>query len=101
MSLVDEAQDRHARHLVEAWSAVLAEPQGRAVVWSILEMTAPFQSTFATDPSTAAFAEGRRSVGLEILAHHLPGPTLAQLMTENAERLAEIERAIEEEQSDD
>lgn len=49
-------------------SALMALPQGRRFIHGELERRGVFRTTFSPDPYTTAFAEGRRSAGLELLA---------------------------------
>ena len=45
---------------------VMAGPQGRRVVWSILEKGRVFSSTFSPDQAIAAFNEGQRNIALAL-----------------------------------
>ncbi len=70
-----------------AWANVLASGDGRRVVWSILTMCGIYSNTF-TGRADAAFLEGRRSIGLELLRDriHAQGPTLyPEMMMADAE----------------
>jgi hypothetical protein len=49
--------------------AVLAMPEGRRWVWRVLECGGAFQTSYDPEsPLRMAFAEGRRSIGLWLLA---------------------------------
>lgn len=48
--------------------AVLALPEGRRLVWRLLEHCKVFESTFTSNGSQFAFNEGARNVGLFMLA---------------------------------
>ncbi len=47
--------------------AVASTPEGRAVLWRILELCGLYSSSFTGDVYHAFLAEGRRDVGLKIL----------------------------------
>lgn len=47
---------------------VMGKPEARAWVWQLLADCGVYKQTFNTDPGVTAFNEGRRSVGLQILA---------------------------------
>jgi len=48
---------------------VLSMPEGRRWLWRVLEQTAAFRASYDPDsPIRMAFAEGRRSTGLWLLA---------------------------------
>jgi hypothetical protein len=98
---VDAIQARHEAQIAEAWLAVIGTSTGRMLVWSVLESCGVFRTTFTGDGLSSAFEEGRRVVGLEILQHRLPPDALATMMNENAERMDEIQRAVEQENDDE
>lgn len=52
---------------VHELKTVLSTKEGMAVVWRILEKTGPFTGSF-TGNSHTFFKEGRRSIGLELIA---------------------------------
>ena len=62
----DLADEIEAAELDLAWENLLKNPEGRAVIWSILDLCPMNQSTF-TGNASAAFLEGKRDVGLRIL----------------------------------
>lgn len=48
--------------------AILALPSGRRFVWRLLGSTELYQSLFSRDIAALAFAEGKRRIGLLLLA---------------------------------
>jgi hypothetical protein len=64
--------------------AVVALPQGRRVLRRLLEKTAPFASSFDSDPAVMAFREGHRNMGLILVAMlaEVDGQALAALLVE-------------------
>lgn len=65
--------------------AVLALPEGRRWLWRVLEQTAAFRASYDPEsPIRMAFAEGRRSTGLWLLAEisQADHTAIANLMTE-------------------
>lgn len=65
--------------------AVLALPEGRRWLWRVLEQTAAFRASYDADsPIRMAFAEGRRSTGLWLLAElqHAAPEAFASLIAE-------------------
>lgn len=62
------AAARQQRDLADL-RAVLALAEGRRWIWRVLEQTAAFRASYDPDsPLRMAFAEGRRSTGLWLLA---------------------------------
>ncbi len=47
---------------------LMAHAQGRRVMWRYLSTCGVFRETFSSDPLRMARGEGRRSVGLELMA---------------------------------
>lgn len=84
-----------------AWKAVLTDPQGRRVVWDILEQCGLFQSTF-TGNASAAFLEGKRQIGLWLLGDRLNphSPSVfAEMMMEAArfeDHIAQLKKSQED-----
>ena len=66
-----------------AW--LMADPRGRRILWRLWQSTGVFGPA-VTDPAHQAFAEGRRSVGLEYWQHVVSAspPAAASALTENA-----------------
>jgi hypothetical protein len=48
--------------------AVLEWPAGRRLIWRVLSQAQPFNASYDESPTRMAFAEGRRNVGLWLLA---------------------------------
>ena len=48
--------------------AVLASPAGRRFVWGVLAQCGVFTSSYTEQPLGMAFSEGRRSIGLALVA---------------------------------
>lgn len=77
--------------------AVLAMPEGRRWLWRVLEQTAAFRASYDPDsPIRMAFAEGRRSTGLWLLAE-----LQAAAPGEFAQLIAEVQTARLNPQEDD
>lgn len=103
MTFEEKVREHHEAQVRAAWGKILNDPLGRIAVWSILEKCHIFQTTYTGNADTN-FLEGERSVGLKMLQEHifpLGAEYLAQMMEENAARIAEIEMAIEQEASED
>lgn len=65
--------------------AVLSTPEGRRWLWRVLEATAAFRASYDPDnPIRMGFSEGRRSVGLWLLAElqHAAPEAFASLIAE-------------------
>ena len=92
----ESQRDRLARERREEIAYVLASEAGRRFAWRLLCETGAIATSKTSDPSQALFAEGRRSVGAEVLAAVLTQgrPALALLLAENlsAERRDEPAR---------
>lgn len=103
--MIDAAilEKHQAEDADRAWAEVLSTEAGRRVMWSMMEVCRVFHSSMG-EPGTMAFAEGVRSVGLNLLntriLPHDPA-LLGQMMADNAERVAEIQAAYERENSDE
>ena len=63
-SRVQRLQDTNDEEL----RAVLSQPVGRAVVWRILQSCGIYQSSLNPDAMEMAAAEGRRNLGLWLMA---------------------------------
>lgn len=69
----------------ESFKYVMADKRGRQFVFSILEACNVFQHNFDTNHAIMSFKEGKRNVGLEILARsnkHTPDNYI-RLLKEN------------------
>ena len=77
--------DRLKRECREETAYIVASEVGRRFAWRLLCETGAIATSTASDPSQAAFAEGRRSVGVESLGAVLAEnrQALALLLTEN------------------
>lgn len=66
---------------------MMADPRGRRIVWRQLANAGVFNTTFDTQAMQMAFAEGRRSEGLRLLAqvHTLCPDLYPTMMKENTE----------------
>lgn len=53
--------------LPEAYKYLISTEEGKAFVKLLLTTTGALTTTFSADPYQAAFLEGRRAVGMEIL----------------------------------
>lgn len=56
------------RHRDEALRAVMARPEGRAVLWSIINEAGLLMPSIGSDALVTAFNEGKRSVAIALLA---------------------------------
>ena len=54
--------------LTRDWANLLATREGRRIVWAKLERCGVFQTSFTSNGSMVMFREGRRDVGLQLLA---------------------------------
>jgi hypothetical protein len=63
----DKAKRREQRD-AEDLQLVLGSIQGRRLLWRYLSRCGVFQSSFSTNGSITFYNEGKRSIGLEILA---------------------------------
>lgn len=66
------------------WKWLMSSKQGRRLVWGLLAETGIYQSSF-TGNSETFFREGRRDIGLKVLAKiHATGPeAYVQMLTES------------------
>ncbi|MBD9528243.1 hypothetical protein [Paracoccus sp. PAR01] len=87
-AIIKENRDRKLR---QAWDAVLRTPEGRLVIWSILEHCHLFSQTHAGDANDG-FRAGMREVGLRVLNQQVfphDVKTFAGMQVEHAEMTAE------------
>lgn len=61
-----EFQRRRDRE-IEDLRMVIKKPEGRRVVWGILETCGVFKASFALNSMQSAFNEGKRDIGLALL----------------------------------
>lgn len=107
--LPDDPRDRakaiRQMEVKNAWDAVLADAQGRLVVWDILEQCGVYRSTF-TGNAHGTFLEGQRQIGLWMLADRIAAHsprTFPQMQLEAAEfeeRLMRLHDATQEDNDD-
>lgn len=53
---------------IEDLKALMGEIGGRTFAWRLLEQCGVYRSSFSSDPLLMAFDEGRRSIGLWLIA---------------------------------
>lgn len=75
--------------LAEDYRITFGSPMGQRVLADILRRAGVMQTTFDAHPPTAAFNEGRRRIGLEIIEmiNADPAPQQAMATTGNTEEL--------------
>lgn len=78
-------EEKRLTKLKDAYEAVLKTPQGRDVILDILAKTQMFCRTFNTNALSMAYLEGRREVGLDVVAMIKP-ETFYQIEKEHYER---------------
>jgi hypothetical protein len=61
-----ELQERWRKKQIDDFAKVLSLPEGRRLLWRIMEEASVFKTTF-TGNSTTFFNEGKRSIGLMVL----------------------------------
>jgi len=100
-SPADPVDERYAelyeRRLRNAWAKTLDDPDGRFLVWSLLDRCHVFSSTY-TGNAASNFLEGERNIGLQILREHVfpqGHQTLGVLMEEADHRHSELMAAAE------
>jgi predicted Fe-S protein YdhL (DUF1289 family) len=64
----EKASKTARRQRDEAFRWLMADQRGRRIVWSLLGKASVFQSSMAGSSELTAFNEGRRDVGLALLA---------------------------------
>ena len=62
--MTDRDQEQEQRRL----NAIMATEDGRAWMWDHLANCGVFHSTYTQNPHDTAFNEGRRSIGLRLIA---------------------------------
>lgn len=62
--MTDREQEKEQRRL----NAIMATEDGRAWMWDHLANCGVFHSTYTQNPHDTAFNEGRRSIGLRLIA---------------------------------
>lgn len=94
--------------LSHALRTVLATGEGRRLFWFIVDDIAGVsRSAFSAEPTVAAFNEGKREVGLKLMAEAMraaPKPYLESMQHRAAERLLLMEepnKVVTEEEADE
>ncbi len=85
-AVLDEQKAREVRRLeVGDLKWLMANAQGRRVVWRLLQRAGVYTSSFSHSGSVMAFNEGRRDMGLWLLAEVSDASPsgLLKLITEN------------------
>ena len=70
---------------LDAVAALVGTAHGRRILWRLLESAGVFRLSYTGDIHETLFREGRRAVGLELLAlivNHMPH-SYAAMLTEN------------------
>jgi len=62
-----EFQRRRDRE-IEDLRSLIKKPEGRRVIWKILETCGVFKASFSLNSMQTAFNEGKRDIGLALLA---------------------------------
>jgi len=95
-----EQEKRRADQEAAAMRAVLATEAGRRAIWTRLEKCGVFRSSWDLDPHTVYFNEGRRQVGLELIADIAAADetALLHMMSEARRREADERIALEKAQ---
>lgn len=78
---------------------ILSTPSGRRVIWRYLSLVGVFQSSFTGHSETTIFNEGRRDVGLRLLADVMESDPKAYILM-TAEANAEEETEIKKEETE-
>lgn len=87
-AVYDSSDPRHVRKAAKAAkltslevTSIMALPQGRRWVWSILSFCGTYQTPFSSDPYTTAFLSGRQDVGHRLISDVMAEcPELYELM---------------------
>ena len=80
-----QIEETRRKKLKLAYANVLKSRDGREVILHLLEMTQVFVSSFNTNALSMSYAEGRRSIGLDVLRQIEP-ESVQQLLKEYHER---------------
>lgn len=77
--------NRRERVRLEHYGAVMRTPAGRAVMWDLLERAGLYETSFDREALIMARREGRRGLGLELLAQLIElEPALYLVMEQEA-----------------
>ncbi|MGA2403037.1 MAG: hypothetical protein ABSG91_15250 [Syntrophobacteraceae bacterium] len=68
-----------------ALQKLMADPEGRMWMWDLLSLCGVYHSSFSREGLLMAFAEGRRDIGLHLVAqiHKLAPELYVRMTTEN------------------
>ena len=80
-----QIEETRRKKLKLSYANVLKSRDGREVILHLLEMTQVFVSSFNTNALSMSYAEGRRSIGLDVLRQIEP-ESVQQLLKEYHER---------------
>jgi hypothetical protein len=64
-----EVEQRKRLAKAERIKWLMSNPRGRQVMWDLLADASPWAQTFSTNAMQMAFNEGKRSVGIDLLAY--------------------------------
>lgn len=67
----DMVRQEHQARIDRAWADLLATEAGRFLMFDLMNRTGINASTFSGDAATAAYLEGRRSLGLDLQSVYL------------------------------
>jgi hypothetical protein len=75
-----------------AFRKFMSDPEGRMFMWDLLTLCGIFHSSFSVDALRCAFNEGRRDIGLRLLAdiNQLSPELYIRMMQENQAQEKEI-----------
>ncbi|WP_051560468.1 Bbp19 family protein [Marinobacterium jannaschii] len=65
---VGKESRQHMQRQLDDLAAVMGTEAGQRLVWRLLESTGIYQQSYTGDPASTYFNEGRRSIGLMIMA---------------------------------
>ncbi len=80
--LAERERQRKLQQQIEDVKWLMNQKQGRRIVWRLLALAGVYQTSFNSSGSVTAFNEGKRNVGLVILAdvhEHAPDESLVML----------------------
>lgn len=84
------------------WANILARPEGRRVVWSVMEFCGLMREPYTGNAETN-YLLGRQSVARWMLAEKIMpngAHLFGEMMAEHADMMAAIEAALDEQQQD-
>lgn len=94
--------EEQRRQLHEVWETLLATPEGRFIMFDLLDKAQIYSSTF-TGERSGDFLEGRRALGLDIMSAYLmpQGAAVHGAMLQEAEDRAEARKLDQTEGKDE